>query len=228
MRDVARQHPSPMLAIQPVFPETSFFENMMMGDLKWVFIKCKSVSRCFCLVSFVSISKNYVFGHPQESVGTMKPWTTPPNRKAKPMLPEVAGEWFFSGRGKIVLNHGEVVLTKNQLSTPFMWKKTSGNLCWSLKCFEHQFFLGGYGRVGWGDGPILLTILNVSRSWFPHFHQRTPFSCTSYHPSMDWMGHPMPCYQWIRLISCFSMSTFWKYVNNSADVMWHTHTHWIK
>ena len=115
--------PSPMLAIQPVFPETSFLENMM-GDLMWVFIKCKSVSRCFFLVSFVSISKKMCFLGTRKKVS--EPWTTPPNRKAKPMLPEVAGCVIFSGLawgGKNVLNHGEVVLTKNQLSTPFMWKK---------------------------------------------------------------------------------------------------------
>ena len=52
------------------------------------------------------------------------------------------GGWvIFSGLAWGV-KMSEVVLTKNQLSTPFMWKKTCGNLCWSLKCFEHQFFWG--------------------------------------------------------------------------------------
>ena len=139
--------------LQPVFPETSFFENMM-GDLKWVFIKCKSVNRCFFLFLSAPFQRKYVFGHPQESVGTMNWWTTPPNRKAKPMLPEVAGEWFFSGLAWGV----KMSWTTERLSsrrTNFLpllcGKKPCGNnLCWSLKCFEHHVFWGD--TVGWGEG----------------------------------------------------------------------------
>lgn len=161
MRDVARQHPSPMLAIQPVFPETSFFENMM-GDLKWVFIKCKSVGRCYLFVSFVS--KKICFWAPARKCRNHELMNHTSQQEGKTYAARGGGWVIFSRLAWGV----KMSWTTERLSsrrTNFLHllcgKKACGNLCWSLKCFEHQFFFGGYGRVGWGDGPILLTILNV-------------------------------------------------------------------